>query len=165
MRSLAAVPFAAGRVRISLHRVWQVERDGVDSAALISTIKAFKQLGFRVNLQGFATGNAICYADCMNSAVINYNGDVYKCTARDFNATNRCGVLDSYGIIEWEYEKLLEHAATTLPSICRDCKLLPRCSSHCSTNHKEKGAALSCAFGGTPDFQEHVLLNYILCNS
>ncbi|HOH74428.1 MAG TPA: hypothetical protein PKW38_01450, partial [Paludibacteraceae bacterium] len=42
-----------------------------------------------------------CYGDKKNQATINFNGDVYKCTARDFKPENREGVLMDDGTIEW----------------------------------------------------------------
>lgn len=38
-----------------------------------------------------------CYADRKNSIVINYNGDIFSCTARDFKTENREGILDASG--------------------------------------------------------------------
>ena len=40
-----------------------------------------------------------CYADRANSVIVNYNGDVYKCTACDFAKTKREGKLNEDGTI------------------------------------------------------------------
>ena len=43
-----------------------------------------------------------CYADKKNQAIINYNGDVFKCTARDFLHEKRYGYLNELGEIIWD---------------------------------------------------------------
>ena len=50
-----------------------------------------------------------CYADKKNTVVVNYNGDLYKCTARDFVSKNREGTLTADGDIHWndKYKKRL----------------------------------------------------------
>ncbi|WOC53178.1 hypothetical protein BPO_p0095 (plasmid) [Bergeyella porcorum] len=40
-----------------------------------------------------------CYANKINHSTINYDGIVYKCTARDFNLKNHEGRLSSDGNI------------------------------------------------------------------
>ncbi len=42
-----------------------------------------------------------CYADRRNSCVINYNGDLYKCTAIDFANTERDGYISEDGSLIW----------------------------------------------------------------
>ena len=41
-----------------------------------------------------------------NSAVINYNGDIFKCTARDFTTVQRAGYLSDEGELVWENDYL-----------------------------------------------------------
>jgi uncharacterized protein len=73
-----------------------------------------------------------CYADRINQATINYNGDVFKCTARDFTKDNLEGVLDSDGLIQWKNNILnrFEKRLTNKP--CLDCKIMPICGGGCS---------------------------------
>ncbi len=43
-----------------------------------------------------------CYADKINQMTVNYDGGVYKCTARDFNEKNRLGQLCDDGTVLWD---------------------------------------------------------------
>ncbi len=72
-------------LKIDFHRVWQ-DKEGNAYKIMNETKRMFYNYGFNVGYN--ATTNAVinsCYADKKNSAVINYNGDLFKCTARDFN--------------------------------------------------------------------------------
>ena len=67
-----------------------------------------------------------CYADYKSSIIINYNGDIFKCTARSFNHHERIGILENDGnITETERAKL--YNINRFRPQCRSCKLLPIC--------------------------------------
>ncbi|WP_291906639.1 radical SAM protein [Chitinophaga sp. CB10] len=78
------------------------------------------------------TVRSSCYADKVNEAVINYNGDVYKCNARDFNQKNKEGVLTEQGEIIWNEQ----HARRLTPKLtnkpCQECSIMPICGGGCS---------------------------------
>lgn len=82
---------------MSFHRVWQ--ENEFESDDVFESISAFKKNGFVASR--FLLG-PFCYGDLRNSAIINYNGDVYKCTAVNFIDTPRDGYLNSEGDIIWE---------------------------------------------------------------
>ena len=72
-------------LRFSFHKVWQEEEDDnlkVKVSQLKSQLTQFK---FQSNINTYL-GSSVqhCYADYVHNLVINYNGDIYKCTARDF---------------------------------------------------------------------------------
>lgn len=50
-------------------------------------------------------GGISCYADRINYANINYDGNVYKCTAQDYTSETALGFLDENGQIRWDKEK------------------------------------------------------------
>ena len=58
-----------------------------------------------------------CYADRANSVIVNYNGDVYKCTACDFAKTKREGKLNEDGTIHALYSN----------KTCQECIIFPIC--------------------------------------
>ncbi|MEC5145054.1 radical SAM protein [Chitinophaga sp. 212800010-3] len=78
------------------------------------------------------TVRSSCYADKQNEAVINYNGDVYKCNARDFNQKNKEGILNEKGEIIWneQHNKRLIPKLTNKP--CLECSIMPICGGGCS---------------------------------
>ena len=115
----------------SLHKVWQVESN-LDSE-IKNLLKEFKNRNMNVG-----TGNSIdtvrnsCYGDKKNQATINFNGDVYKCTARDFKPENREGVLMDDGTIAWndKYYQRMESKFNNPP--CLACNILPICNGSCT---------------------------------
>ncbi|MEO0471851.1 MAG: SPASM domain-containing protein, partial [Bacteroidota bacterium] len=124
-------------INISLHKVWQDTGEN-----LSTTIYTFMD---RVKAEGFATTHGIlgdsvrysCYADKKNQATINYNGEVFKCTARDFVSENKEGVLNEKGEIEWN-EKYENRFASRLKNPpCLECSILPICGGGCSQKAME----------------------------
>ena len=82
-----------------------------------------------MNLQSY-----VCYADLLQQAVINYDGKVFKCTARDFSTHKADGVLQSNGEIEWDKSIICKGLgnATFENEFCISCELLPACMGPCS---------------------------------
>lgn len=116
-------------IHVSLHRVWQ-EAD-VDSSTLEHTISAFTKVGIAAKPTLFGE---YCYADKGNSVVINYNGDLYKCTAVDFFNTPRDGYLTANGQLCWENDSLnyrISHMFSN--KACHSCRIFPLCHGGCST--------------------------------
>jgi len=119
---------------ISLQKVWQYKSIKNNFDVNIKDIYDF----FRD--EGFLTDSyhpqyvASCYADKKEQAVINYDGLVFKCTARDYVKSNSDGFLNSEGIIEWNQEKLNKRLATRRFHYekCTKCNLLPMCYGPCS---------------------------------
>ena len=97
--------------------------------------KLAEDLGYDVIL-GLSTvyiGKLVyCYAERMNQYIINYNGDVYKCSVSNFSKKDRVGYINNQGnfIIEkvnyskWIKNKLFEEK-------CFGCKYLPLCMGGC----------------------------------
>ena len=77
---------------VEFHKVWQ-EKD-VPVVDVDNAISVFEANGFKVSKQLLG---GYCYADKRNGCVINYNGDVYKCTSVDFENTSRDGFLNEFG--------------------------------------------------------------------
>lgn len=155
--------FKGKNLTVSLHRVWQVSPDEIDREALFDFMVQIKNMGIGVSLQGFPLGMYTCYADKLNACVVNYNGDVFKCTARDFKSESRCGTLDASGMIVWNNSKLQAHCFSPLPERCQQCKLLPQCASFCSQNTIDSaGEPQGCALDQQSTIDEYVLMNYYL---
>ncbi len=124
---------------VDYHRVWQDEAvDGID-VILNKNMEIIKSKGFKVT-GTFSANNVLesCYADKRNSAVINYNGDLYKCTARDFSKESRSGYIDSEGDLKWDdgyVEKRMNSKLHNKP--CLTCRLMPVCNGGCSQHAME----------------------------
>ena len=87
---------------VDLHRVWQDSKNDGIPKIVDDNIEKIKIV--RIPVIHNSPNNVLesCYADKRNSAVINYNGDIYKCTARDFTSENRAGFLNEEGEFVWE---------------------------------------------------------------
>lgn len=116
---------------ISLHKVWQINEDKINSKKIFEIISYINTKGFKVNYPHLEISSP-CYADSFNQAVVNYDGKIYKCTARDFTKHAADGELIENGMIIWNLDKRLNRHYKNIQSICRDCKLLPACSGICS---------------------------------
>lgn len=73
-----------------------------------------------------------CYADSPNSVVINYDGNIFKCTAQDFKKELSEGVLDKNGDIEYNaiYRERMNSKYANMT--CLSCKIYPLCFGGCS---------------------------------
>ncbi|MDB5285487.1 MAG: Radical protein [Mucilaginibacter sp.] len=140
---------------IDFHRVWQ--DDKIDNTYFVvgDNIDQMRADGLNVS-STYVPNNVIesCYADKRNSAVINYNGDLFKCTARDFTTVKRAGYLSEDGELIWEngyLEKRMESKFKNKP--CLTCPILPICNGGCSQHAFEHlGGDEYCVHSG--DFNE-----------
>ena len=126
------------------HRVWQQkERKDDYTDEIVADIKhSFKVKGFAVS--SFIHRNAAysCYGDKTNYVLINYNGEAFGCTARDFVSENRIGVLQPDGTILYDEPVYSDRAkAKFIKSICHKCRIAPICGGGCRQKAYE---ALNC---------------------
>ncbi|AMP97395.1 Radical SAM protein [Pedobacter cryoconitis] len=124
---------------IDYHRVWQ--NDKVDNLKVVLDRNAniMRDQGLEV-LTNFSPNNVLssCYADKRNSAVINYNGDLFKCTARDFTNVKRAGYLSEEGELIWENDYLNKRMNAKFKNKpCLTCKIMPICNGGCSQHAME----------------------------
>ncbi|MDN3548780.1 radical SAM/SPASM domain-containing protein [Mucilaginibacter aquaedulcis] len=124
---------------IDYQRVWQ--NDQIDNTFHVVNENADKiaETGITVTTT-YSPDNVknSCYADKRNSAVINYNGDIFKCTARDFTTVKRAGYLTDKGTLFWEndyLERRMNAKFNNKP--CLTCKIMPLCNGGCSQHAME----------------------------
>lgn len=130
----------------SFHEVWQNEKDL--SRDIQDVVKYFRELGFSTSFKGtWDFVRESCYADKRNHATINYNGDLFKCTARDFETENREGYLDHEGNLVWneKFERRMNSKFKNKP--CLDCRIMPICNGGCSQQAIEQAHAEYCVNG------------------
>ena len=126
---------------VDFHQVWQDGEDLNDD--IVAVMEYFREAGLYATAPYKFPNNVIssCYADKRNSAVINYNGDVFKCTARDFKSANREGYLNEQGEVVWENDSLERRMSAKFNNRpCLSCFMLPVCNGGCSQHaveHKE----------------------------
>jgi uncharacterized protein len=122
------------RLGIHLERVWQTNlaerQTGYDMNRILAFIMAN---GFTVSYTNLHRKAVSCKASNRNQSVISWNGDVYKCSGRNFTPAHREGKLLPDGSIAWETEKLQKRLdiLTYDNEDCLKCKLLPLCCGPC----------------------------------
>lgn len=121
-------------IEISLQRIWQ-EKQTKKLFEKVQQINDYAiSKGIKCAFEDSACAKSYCYADYDYSYVINYNGDIFKCTARDFNSSNKIGIIDDKGnIVLFDSSSKSE---MRIKSYCAECSLLPICTI-CSQKHRE----------------------------
>jgi uncharacterized protein len=129
-------------------RVWQNKCGSNVDEVLNNTISNFRKRCFNVDFEhSFNNLTDSCYADKRNSVVVNYNGYIYKCTARDFNKKNREGYLDENGYLIWEKNSLEKRMnAKFKNNRCFSCKIFPLCIGGCSQQAIENKGVDYCIY-------------------
>jgi len=126
-------------VYISLQRVWQtiVKNENItNNQDLIQLRDSALSLGYSASeTSAFLVGRSVkCYADRLYNTVIDYDGKIYKCTAR----TNKeAGNFNDDGSIKWNHDTLTRlYARPPFENEqCLACKHLPICLGTCIQNH------------------------------
>ena len=123
-------------ILVNFQRVWQDFHNGGEEL-IKSLLNEFKRKlisnGMRFCIPDMLNPRtSSCYGDKVNSACINFDGDFYKCTARDFIKSNRCGYLDTEGKLIWDNGKeALWSTSKFMHPACRVCRIAPICLSGC----------------------------------
>lgn len=137
-------------INITLQRVWQEPA----TKELYQEAKNLEEyifsLGFNGGMGDSTCAQSYCYADYDNSFVINYNGDVFKCTARDFKPSHKTGSLGLGGKLKIEDEA--KRSSIRFKDVCNKCSLLPICTI-CSQTHLE--AEEKCPIQISNEEKEH----------
>lgn len=118
-------------IHIDIHIVWQERYKHILEKKIPGVISVFKENRLKAAKMTF---REFCYANRRNQCVVHYNGDIYKCTAIDFENTERDGFLNDEGAIVWENDSLEKRMESKFNNVkCRDCSILPLCHGGCSS--------------------------------
>jgi uncharacterized protein len=147
-------------IKFDFHAVWQEDQDIAD--VLFETRLYFRQMGFTVQSGSLNSVKDSCYGDHKNHATINYNGEVFKCTARDFTKANSEGLLDANGSISWnaKLEKRLHIKFQNKP--CLECAILPICGGGCTQQALEHEGVDYCVNDFDEDKKRKIVINKFL---
>jgi uncharacterized protein len=149
---------------IDYHRVWQDSK--VDDIGVIVEQNIQKMRNADIPVKYLTPDNVrdSCYADKRNSAVINYNGDLFKCTARDFTTVKRAGYLDEQGSLVWENNYLENRMDVKFKNKpCLTCRLMPICNGGCSQHALEalEGKGEYCVYFGDDNLKDDIVRSKI----
>ena len=125
----------AKKIRIDFQKVWQIEKaKGDENTLLKRSIEIVKDKGFIVSYFAYSQKDSIsCYADSNDYLAVNYDGGIFKCTARGYKDEQKIGHLNKYGEIVFNESKIYEYysKATFENENCLECNLLPLCFGPC----------------------------------
>ena len=154
------------RLLFSFHKVWQSLAKETTNEIIHSMEKTYKSWNYNVEDRIIYKGGH-CYADKENCIVINYNGDVFKCTARDFDNKKRIGTLTSDGQIIYNklYSDVLSYRFGTQE--CKTCRLFPICHGNCSQFSYENRFTEGCVLHYSEEDKQSIILKYYnaFCNA
>lgn len=155
------------RIHVDFQRVWQDKKvnDTDISDTLIECIEAFEKIGIKVYGEILNQVWNSCYADKKHQAVINFNGDVFKCTARDFTKENRLGTLNEDGTITWDEKKMKQREGVRLSKeVCQHCRIAPICGGTCTQRGLDSGDSNQCVRGLDESGKDKIVLNQFYYN-
>lgn len=143
---------------IDFHRVWQ-DKEGMKTLnGIHKVLNSFVNGGFKIIFADLNEINNACYADKKNTLVINYNGDIYKCTAKDFSRENREGYLESSGNIIWEKSQEHRQHLKLTNKRCHTCRIAPLCGGGCTRYILEREGSDYCLFNKMDDLIDKQIL-------
>lgn len=122
------------KIGIHMERVWQTRPSATATMHIKDVLNLLMVNGFSVSYMNLARRSYSCKSGKIDQSIISYNGDVYKCSGRDFTDKLREGVLQDNGTIEWNPLKLEKRLSqkTYDNEHCMSCKLLPLCWGPCN---------------------------------
>lgn len=136
-------------VHVNFQRVWQDGANGGNDfikEQILMYSRNLKSKGFRYSRPDLINARIeSCYGSKLNYFCINYNGDVYKCTARKFNRENRIGSLDESGNITWDKARKERWEKSKFSkAVCRSCRIAPLCLGGCRQRNIERTSQDEC---------------------
>lgn len=134
----------------SFHKVWQESSLEKTESVIVETRQNFQEEGFHVHLP-VEENEMRCYADKENQIVINYNGDLYKCTARDFTSESKEGILSNEGELIWNETYYKRMSLKSGNDTCKQCILFPICHGGCTQEKLETNQINGCRKGYSED--------------
>ncbi len=144
-------------LKVAFQQVWQ-DKEDLATESIINDLKT-KIMQIGGSYYESSGDSQRCYADGKNSFVINYNGDIFQCTAREFTEQNREGILKADGKIEYN-ERYYQRMNTRFSNPeCLDCTLFPICIV-CTQKRMEIGNN-TCIGSNYKDFKKDKLLSRI----
>lgn len=147
------------KTKVILKRVWQVSSDDIDKSTIFKSLEKLFTNNFIVD---YYSQGGICFADRVNQVLINYDGNVFKCTTiSKFDKENALGYLDkNTGIIHWNKEKSKYIGKQNMAKICENCKMLPSCGGFCQKK-LESNQDQSCFLSASDiSMEEYALIQF-----
>lgn len=124
---------AQKKISVLVQQVWQDAKNDIFEETW-EIYESFLKIGIKPWPIYFNVLKAICYADRRHSAVVNYDGRIFKCTAIDFNKKQEDTTIykDVLKQLDVAFERRLEKRMSN--NLCKECRIFPLCGGGCSKN-------------------------------
>lgn len=145
------------KLTFSFQKIWQQ----TEEKTTLKMVEKFETLLDKIGLEYDSLHSiSCCYADTEHSIVINHNGDVYKCTARDFLPELREGILHADGTISYNerYQDRMESRFSN--KTCLGCRIFPICNM-CTQKRLEEFEEDMCVRSISEQEKDGVILDRI----
>lgn len=150
---------AKHRINVLIQQVWQdLKNDILDE--IWALYSKFVEIGIRPWPRRFNFYQACCYADKRNSAVINHDGRIFKCTAINFDQKNPDGELLDSGRFNIDASFNSRIKKRNENQLCKTCRILPVCNGGCSKN-VDQAAIRDYCLHPTEEDKDKVVKNII----
>lgn len=146
-----------GLLTFDYHKVWQAK----GNEGMQNVVDKYKDRTNFLNNSFYQ-----CYADRENSVAINYNGDIYNCTANDFIPDYREGYLNEDGKIIYNEKHKKRMESRFSDKNCLDCMVFPICYICTQKRIQYQDKSYQCLRFLSEEEKERLLLKRIemVCN-
>lgn len=150
-------------ISFDFQRVWQERGTSADDTDVsIKEIRnKYKRNGFYVSSNHLMQDvRNSCYGDKKNCLLINFDGNIYGCTARDFNTENCLGRLSESGELVLNKERYDRRANSKLAKpICQNCRIAPICGGGCKQRASESIESNTCTYGYSENDKDNLIID------
>lgn len=147
-------------IQFNFQQIWQDQEQNDLTEAVAELKSQFAKEGFAVESDHICHRHN-CYADHENHLVVNYDGLLFKCTARDFKEARSEGRLQPDGEVVWNEKYVQRMEVKYANKACLGCKILPICNGGCSQNKLDAHNLDSCYNGMSEDDKDERMLQWL----
>ena len=155
------------KIFFQLERVWQtIGKANIDQKRkLKEALLYIASKGYNVGHGLFGFKRVACPAEINSYAIINWDGNIYKCNGRTLKKEDKEGTLLLNGTIKWKKEEQLRRNVATFENeTCLKCRMLPQCIGPCSQKiieNKDKPIGNICSLQfADMDIKEYLQINF-----
>jgi uncharacterized protein len=159
-------PTTRTHITVDFQRVWQDRPILVEDRiiSIIATyVESLNSKGYRCVYNSNIGPDHIrnsCYGDKWNHILVNYDGNLFFCTARDFKPETRVGYIIVGGEIIWEHDIYEAYFSSKFSKeACYACRIAPLCGGGCRQRAYESIRKEGCIYEYTQDDIDYIIKN------
>lgn len=119
-------------ITLTCQQVWQDVSNGKLNTKFLSIYKQFANIGIMPSEMTLDVLRESCYADRLNHVLVNYNGDLYKCSALEYTGKDNIGNIHTSDVIDILSKNFQEFIKLKkISNECEHCRIYPLCARGC----------------------------------